>query len=229
MPFVNLARRFIQSTFNALLNFVYPPLCHLCEAYLHPDEKLICNTCWQSLRRAAPDAQAAGNDFDLDGVYSLWEFGDGVQRIIHEIKFNRKKSLADKVGFELASLVAENQALREVDVIIPLPLHHTRRRIRGYNQSHLLSIPISARAGFPIVEAAVRRVKSTKPQARLSARKRLDNVKGAFMVTDPERVAGKRVLLVDDVVTTGATLNACALALQAAGAGRVVALTVAKA
>jgi ComF family protein len=115
-----------------------------------------------------------------------------------------------------------------VDVIVPVPLHPARLRRRGYNQAALLARELGRRVGLPVEERALQRVRATRSQMRLSAADRRRNVQGAFRCADG-RVRGRRVLLLDDVCTTGATLEACADALRAGGAESVWALTLARA
>lgn len=115
-----------------------------------------------------------------------------------------------------------------VDVVIPVPLHPARLAARGYNQAALLGAAVAGELAVPLVARALSRTRATPPQARLDRAARLGNVAGAFRVRMPARVRGRRVLLIDDVSTTGATLAACAAALREAGAAEVTALVVAR-
>ncbi len=114
------------------------------------------------------------------------------------------------------------------DVIVPVPLAEARRRERGFNQAELIARPLGTLRGIPVDPTVLRRSRDTPPQVGLSAARRRENVRDAFAVADPARVADQFVLLVDDVATTGATLRACAEPLKAAGARRVVGLVVAR-
>jgi ComF family protein len=114
------------------------------------------------------------------------------------------------------------------DAIVPMPIHFWRYQERGFNQAEVLALAIAPLSGLP-VEAFVKRVKNTSRQAGLSARQRRLNVRDAFAVANPELVRGKRILLIDDVLTTGASANACALALKKAGASTVALLALARA
>lgn len=115
-----------------------------------------------------------------------------------------------------------------VDVIIPIPLHYTRMIKRRYNQSALLAKELNKLCGIPVDLAGVVRHRKTKPQVEFSGHERIKNVKGAFRVKHPDKLCGKRVLLIDDVMTTGSTLKECALAILEAGAASVDTLTVAR-
>jgi len=118
---------------------------------------------------------------------------------------------------------------RRIDLIVPMPMHWRRRFQRGYNQAELLAWEIAGRTLLPVERKAVKRRRATSPQSELSGSARRRNVAGAFQLHRPSRIRGKNVLLVDDVLTTGATARACALALKRAGAGQVIVLTLARA
>lgn len=120
------------------------------------------------------------------------------------------------------------RSCNDVELVVPVPLAPKRQRERGYNQAELLAHAIAGKLGIPFVPSAAKRIRETRSQVGLSIVQRRDNVAGAFWA-DPRHIDGKCVLLIDDVLTTGATLNACALALRHAGASKIVAMTVARA
>ncbi len=160
----------------------------------------------------------------FDAAYSFGSFEDELRELIHVFKYGRVQTLAGPLGRLLALALPREE---QFDVIVPMPLHWMRRWTRGFNQSELLAREIAQRTALP-VRNAMKRSKRTKPQAGLTNAKRRDNVRGAFRVKRPAAVRGLRVLLVDDVMTTGATASACARALKTAGAKRVALLTVAR-
>jgi competence protein ComFC len=154
------------------------------------------------------------------------EFDGPLRNAIHQLKYKRDLALGDELGRYLVDLL---QALAwDVDVVVPVPLAAARRAQRGYNQSALLARPLSLALGLEYEPGAVRRVRETQSQVGLNFVERQENVKDAFC-GNAGMVAGKSILLIDDVMTTGATLNACANALHAAGAATVFALTLARA
>jgi ComF family protein len=163
----------------------------------------------------------------LRGFDAAWCYGayEGVLRkLIHLYKYGRIRPLARPLGRLLdAALPADER----FDLVAPMPLHWLRQYSRGFNQSDLLARAVAHTRGIPLVRA-VRRRRSTRPQAGLSNTRRRANVAGAFVVRDPRRVRGLRVLLVDDVMTTGATAGACAAALKRAGAKSVALLALAR-
>ncbi|MCJ7508243.1 MAG: hypothetical protein MUO85_05870 [candidate division Zixibacteria bacterium] len=115
----------------------------------------------------------------------------------------------------------------ECDFLIPVPLHPSRKRKRGFNQSEILALEISQKLSLPTLKDVLKRKKRTKDQTTLNAKEREENVKGAFSIRDEDKILDKQIILVDDVMTTGATLKECARTLVEAGAREIVGLTVA--
>ena len=163
----------------------------------------------------------------LSGFDAAYAFGshEGVLRnLVHEFKYGRIRTLAGPLGEMMISVLPREQRF---DIIVPMPLHWLRRWQRGFNQARLLARVVSLRTGVPIVNA-VRRSRSTASQAGLSNAKRRRNVAAAFTMGKRIRLKNLRVLLVDDVFTTGATANACATVLKRAGAAHVSVLALAR-
>ncbi|MCE5307024.1 MAG: ComF family protein [Acidobacteriales bacterium] len=148
-----------------------------------------------------------------------------MRELIHLFKYGRVRPLAPVLGGFLGAALPREERF---DVLVPMPLHWVRRWRRGFNQSYLLARELSRRTGIPVV-GALRRKRSTASQASLSRAERRRNVRGAFEPRRDADVGGLRVLLVDDVLTTGATANACAAVLKRAGASCVTVLTLARA
>jgi ComF family protein len=152
---------------------------------------------------------------------------DGVLRTaIHALKYRNAQHLADPLGEMMGDYWRAHHI--PADVIVPVPLHPSRERARGYNQSALLARRLGEITGLPIKENLLARIRATAPQVELGAEARRENVRGAFHCA-PASAAGLHVLLVDDVCTTGSTLEACSQALRAGGASSVWALTLARA
>lgn len=149
-----------------------------------------------------------------------------MRKAVHHLKYGHFKALAAPLGQLLAQYV-ESQPIA-ADVLVPVPLHSRRLRERGYNQSALLAVELGRRNGLPVVSDSLVRLRHTKSQVKTAdAEERQRNLAGAFGCRDT-KLAGKRVLVVDDVCTTGATLNSCATALRAAGADSVWGLALAR-
>lgn len=175
------------------------------------DQQGLCGVC----RRGWSGFQAA---------YSFGEYAGALRKLIHLFKYEKIKPLAGPLGRMLAQALPRDE---RIDLIVPMPLHWRRRWQRGFNQSMLLARELSRQTGLPVGQV-VRRRKQTTPQAGLADAQRRRNVAGAFFVPHSEAVRGKRILLIDDVLTTGATSRVCAAALHAAGAERVIVLTIAR-
>ncbi len=161
----------------------------------------------------------------FDAAYSYGSYDGTLRKLIQLFKYGKVLTLARPLGQLLANAVPRE---RVYDLIVPMPMHWRRRWSRGFNQSALLGEVLASRMHLK-VSSAVRRRKATPPQAGMTATQRRANMSGAFDVRRPGDVRGKRILLVDDVFTTGATAAACARALKRAGALHVAVLTVARA
>ena len=234
---------------DGLLSVAWAPYCAACGIPLdEPTRGIICEPCWCQVRLITPPVCRCGNplpwsardsrcplcgrgEMDGGGVAQLRAVGwyEGTLRsIIHVFKYQGRRSLATP----LAALMREasRPLLAHTDLIVPVPLHRRRHRQRGFNQA----ADLAAHLGRPVTHA-LRRVRATHPQATLVAPRRRLNIKGAFEAVVPcsilravPSLRGKTVALADDVTTTGATLDACARVLRAAGACEVYAFTIAK-
>jgi ComF family protein len=160
-------------------------------------------------------------------VRSLGRFDDYYRQLIHRFKYGKKIPLGRKLAQRLGETIIGNSSFLESDFLVPVPLHRSRYRERGFNQSEVVAEEISKTTGVASLKNVLKRKKNTKDQTNLSPQQREENVRGAFVVTEPEMVSGKRIILVDDVITTGATLSECARMLRQAGAERIVAMTIA--
>lgn len=178
----------------------------------HPlDEEGLCGLC-----------RHGWNGFDA--AYTFGAYEGTLRELVHLFKYSRIRTLADPLGIMMASALPRDQRF---DMLVPMPLHWLRQWQRGYNQARLLARVVSRRTGIPVVNA-MRRSRATAPQAGLTNAKRRRNVAGAFSVRKRVDIGGARVLLVDDVFTTGATASACAGALKRAGADHVSVLALAR-
>lgn len=160
----------------------------------------------------------------FDTVYTFGSYQDTLRELIHLFKYRQMRPLARPLGALVARAIPREHRF---DLIIPMPLHWKKRWSRGYNQSELLAQEVARRWGVPVANI-VRRVKATAPQAGLSNSKRRLNVRGAFAIRKGANLKGLRVLLIDDVLTTGATASACAKVLKRAGASHVAVAAVAR-
>ncbi len=232
---------------RAALDFVYPPTCLACRAAI-AEAGALCSRCWGAMRFIErPFCERLGTPFEQDlgpGLISpqaiadppvygraraAVRFEDGpARRLIHRLKYSDRIEIAKPVGRWMARAGAD--ILAEADVLTPIPLHRLRLMARRFNQAAALAAAIGQETGKPCDPTLLARVKATKAQVGLSRAQRADNVQGAFRVSakaEP-RLRGRRVVLVDDVLTSSATVNAAARALLRAGAANVDVLVFAR-
>ena len=217
------------------LDLLFPPECAVCSR----EGSFLCAGCEPSLPRLAPPycrrcaepdvapvcTWCRANAPAYERIRAPYRYTGPVRDMVHDLKYANIRALAPTLGGLLADYLA---SLRfEADVISPVPLHSRRERSRGYNQSHLLAREVSRRIGISMADDRLLRSMDTPPQVAMSGREeRRQNIDGAFECT--RDAGGLRVLLIDDVVTTGSTMSACASALKDAGAKSVLGLALAR-
>jgi ComF family protein len=216
---------------------LYPPVCNSCNALIPSGDPIACPACLESILpvdewdEAYRDALASLCDGGAVADFvAAWYFErEGPLRtLMHRLKYGGMTRIGEEFGRTLGERVRE-AGLGESDVVVPLPLHPSRLRERGYNQCEYIARGVSALTGRPVRTDLLRRARFTPSQTSLGTRERRENVRDAFALRRGAShvVAGKRILLVDDVVTTGATMRSCAEALRRAGALPVIACAVA--
>jgi len=212
-----------RTILGAVTEFVYPPVCLICEGRLADASRRVCTRCLDRIPRKSPcEGRLAATDSGGRPLsyLAVWEYEEPLPTIIHAMKYRGYWKLAQALSRDMAAEILRRREYAEADLLVPVPLHRLRKRERGFNQSQKLAEGISEITAQPVVDA-LRRVRYTRTQTALSASDRRDNVAGAFRVRKGAVLAGRRVLLVDDVLTTGATAMACAQALWAAGVAEV--------
>lgn len=225
-----------------LVDLFFPPACLVCGQRLSDQKQVICESCEArislvspavcpvcgSQNNSIPCEVCAEEQFAFSAVRSIFNFRGPVKDLIHELKYNGYSSPAGYFALPLGELIESDKDLKEHDFMCPVPLHRVRKRERGYNQSALIAYAASAICGLPYAEPLQRRF-YTRSQTLLSRAHRKKNLMNAFKVKHLNEVKDKKVIVVDDVFTTGSTLNEIAKTLLAAGATQVTALTVARA
>ena len=189
---------------------IEPPVCRHCG--LPSRELQICSACWQQKSH---------------GIRTPYYFEGTLRAMVHRLKYRRARHLAEPLGLLMVDFL-KTRPFPDVDAVVPVPLYPTRLKERGYNQSVLLAQVISTHIGIPVAEDCLERVRDTPAQMSLPARERAANVRGAFRPLN-RQLAGGAVLLIDDVCTTGATLEACAAALKRSRTKEVWALALTRA
>ena len=205
-------------------------LCSPCRGKLAPLGRAACAVCAGRLDAFEPPpgyrcGACRARPPSFDRLLALWTYRPPLDAVVQGLKFRRLDYLGRHLALALADELGE--ALDGFDAIVPVPLHWRRRLARGYNQAERIASPLAARLGLPLVPA-LRRTRRTPPQTSLGKAARLANLRQAFRVPRPGRVRGLRLLLVDDVATTGATLDMAAGALRQAGAAGVTAVVAAR-
>ena len=207
------------------------PVCSACLTLPQPLEaECFCASCGTPFVESYPlDQQGVcqpcrENAVHFDAAYSFGSYDHPLQDLIHLFKYAKIESLAEPLGRLLLRALPRGV---EFDMVLAMPMHWRKRWDRGFNQAELLAAPVARKLGLK-VSGSLRRTRHTQAQAGLSEAERKTNLKGAFAVRNPAQIAQKRILLVDDVFTTGATLRAATEALKSAGAAHVSVLTLAR-
>jgi len=207
-----------------------PLLCNTCCSLLSPVVSPLCTCCGKPFPSGEDHlcGECLGDSFSFDCARSIFLYQEPVSSLLVQFKFAGKLTGVVTLA-ELAKQAGGENLFKEPDLVLPVPLHIKRLRSRGFNQSLLLS-----RSCFPRWQGKIRtdlllRHQPTIPQTSLSGKARRNNLKGAFSIHRPEKIAGRNVLLVDDVFTTGSTLHECAKTLAEAGAARIETFTLARA
>ena len=228
--------KILLSLLKSVTDFIYPPFCIVCNNRLLKDERFVCEKCWYSIPKIGREfdifhdiRSKSGQEVYFSNAMSIWQFSPPAQTIIHYLKYQGFKRLADHLGMIMAERLGLMSLPPEQTLLVPVPLHKTRQRERGYNQSSLLCQAIAVESGFSYDDSILTRIRYTESQTKLNAVERAKNVDNAFKIIHPGKIQQKVILLVDDVITTGATMNACARELMKNGAKEVYLLSVVKA
>jgi len=241
------AGQWLRGQAGSVLDVCYPRCCEGCGRQAEPGGG---HLCWDCLADAQyitdPMCDLCGDPVDgqvahafecswcrrtrpaFDRARSALRFRGAVRQALHRYKYNRATYLSTDFGTLLAGCVRAHFAGERFDDIACVPLHPVKARERSYNQSRLLAAELGRQLGVPVTHRALERLRFTRTQTRLNADERRRNVRGAFQTVMPEWIDGRRWLLVDDVMTTGATVDECARVMKAAGAVSVTVVTLAR-
>ena len=243
-------KRFLMlNVTRALLDFFFPSQCRICEGSLN-GAKWVCNECLAKIKTISSpycyrcgisladifleveepfckECKSQPRYFHQARAVAIYE---GVMReCIHLFKYAGKRALSEALGELMVVFIDDQWGKESFDLIVPVPLHPRRKRERGFNQAELLTLPVKTHLNIPIDTKNLIRNRPTRTQTTLDRKERIENVKGAFEIRALSPFTDRHILLVDDIFTTGATLNECSRTLMEAGARKVYALTLARA
>ena len=221
---------------TALLDFISPRACRICGKRLSTAEEEICTVCNRHLPRTGYATTPYDNNmakrfwgrFNIERAAALffYESHNSPSRLIYDIKYHGKEELGVWLGRISAEEFAPDGFFDGIDLIVPVPITWRRRWKRGYNQSHAIARGVSEVTGIPVNAKALRRTRFSGSQTLLSASERMGNVADAFCLRQVKGIGGKHILLVDDIVTTGATASECGKLLETAGAEKVSVMSI---
>lgn len=214
----------LERWWQALLDLMYPPKCPACRQGV-AEQGEWCGSCTDKIAAYREIAVSEHHLRAVDSCRTLYEYEGSLKRMIHDMKFRKVSRYGQHLNW-LLSYGSRNRSFDNIHFVMPVPLHSERLSERGFNQTELIFKNWALARGFEWL-AGLTRVRKTRPQWELTLADRKDNIKGAFRVSCPERITGRNVLLVDDIFTTGLTLDECAKTLKKAGAKQVHCLTLA--
>jgi ComF family protein len=212
------------------LGLFFPRLCLACSAHLVRGEKVLCTGCLLSMART--DFHLKRNNtleqafwgrclVERAAAFSVYNRGSRIRKLIHALKYNGRTETGKTLGELYGNILKESGFMGDIDIIVPVPLHPARQRMRGYNQSDYIAYGLSEATGVTVKKDIIRRSDQAGSQTKRGRYERWENVKSLFFVPEPEAITGKHILVVDDVITTGSTMEACVNALHEAGEVKV--------
>ena len=223
------------SFWHRLFDLISPRTCVICGERLSITEEVICGRCDLHLPRTNYAVEPYENELakrfygripiERAAALFFYEGGSEVSRIIFQLKYHNHPEIGVIMGRRTAKEFAQKGFFEGIDAIIPVPLAKKRERERGYNQSMEIARGVSEVTGLPILKHVVTRKKFSDSQTHLGQQERLENVENAFTLVDTDAIRGKHILIIDDIVTTGATIHACVNVMKPAGGLRVSVLS----
>lgn len=240
-----MAQRFLQrlnATLVAGINLLIPAVCTSCHYKLNCEQSLLCEDCLAKIKLIEDNicpkcgsALEAGvclacrqEDFDFDLARAVFCYEEPLSSLVHNLKYRGHTGGAKFLAVAMAAYIQAQPCYQNCDYLVAVPLHPVRKRERGYNQSELIARKVASLTGIKYLKA-VQRTRYTASQTLLHRNERLQNLKAAFRATNKAALSGKSLILLDDVFTTGTTLNEISKTLHAAGATTVLGLTACRA
>ncbi len=214
--------KLLAGYFADFASLLFPDLCQSCGESLVTGEDLICINCRYNLPftnfHLKPDnivAQQFWGKINIEAAYALCYFtkGEKMQHLIHQFKYKGAKKIGNLLGNIAGEQLSKIDIYNSIDMIIPVPLHKKRLKKRGYNQSSCFAEGLSEKLNIPVEENKLVRIRATETQTHRSRFARFENMQEVFTINNAEALKNKHILLVDDIVTTGSTLEACGVEL----------------
>jgi ComF family protein len=209
---------YIYDLWDDFISLLFPRLCYACGNQLMRNESLICTECFVVIPRTNyhftednPVAQLFWGRCLIEkaAAFSYYNKGSRIRKLIHNLKYNGIREIGYDLGRLYGLSLKTSGFINDIDIIIPVPLHPMKKRIRGFNQSETISMGIADATHLPVDIKSLARVLVSATQTKRSRYERWTNVEGIFQVLDSQTIMGKHVLLVDDVITTGSTIESC--------------------
>lgn len=228
----------VKKLITYFLDLIYPRVCITCNTTLKDTEKFICYPCFLDLPRLKyselyqkENEKKFWGKVNVQAVYSLLYFSkkNKTQKLIHELKYKGNSEIGEWLGNQLASEYKNQVEQDKINLIIGIPLHDNKLRQRGYNQADIVAEAIAKQLNIEYGKAVLKRIVETKSQTKKSRLERFKNIEGIYAIDEKKQVEGKNVLIVDDVLTTGATLTEAIELLLNKGANTVSIMTIASA
>lgn len=209
---------YLYDLWDDVISLLFPRLCYACGNHLLRNEKLICTECLVLIPRTKYHLEE-GNPveqlfwgrcmIEKAAAFSFYNKDSRIRKLIHNLKYKGITDIGLDLGRIYGASLAGSDFINEIDIIIPVPLHPSKMKIRGFNQSDIIAEGLSEATGVPVDNKTLKRVTVTETQTKRSRYERWVNVEGIFSIVDPSGIRGKHVLLVDDVITTGSTIESC--------------------
>jgi ComF family protein len=210
---------FLYNLWDDFISLLFPRLCYACGNHLLRNENIICTECYVIIPRTNyhkinenPVEQLFWGRCIIEkaAAFSFYNKGSRIRNLIHNLKYNGIQEIGHEIGRIYGLSLRDSGFTYDIDLVIPVPLHPSKKRVRGYNQSDTISEGIAGAAGLKVNKNSLVRSKVSPTQTRRSRYDRWTNVDGIFKVNEPEKLIGQHILLVDDVITTGSTIESCA-------------------
>lgn len=225
----------LQGSTTKFVDFFLPRLCLSCNTKLSSTEKVICSACNSAIESISPERlrdefiKKFSSEKIISGLFSpfIFKSGGSLQKLLHELKYRQRFRVGNLLGGYLAEEIYDTATEWNINCIVPMPLHKLKQAERGYNQSNHIAVTLGKQLNIPVNKNYVKRIRFTESQTKLNLEERRKNISGAFKIKAGKKFDGLNVLILDDVITTGASVSELGKVILDAGATKVFASSVA--